>query len=199
MSLAEVLQPPAAPAPQRAPLADRPIDLSADLALQWACTPALWAPLVHHVEDERWYAPLFANDQANGWIITWAPGTALGLHDHGRAAGTVAVLEGALTEQYTSRRPARRPRRVGPLTTRTLRAGSVTSFGRDHIHRLRNEGRRPVVSLHVYTPTLDEMTFYAAPEATEARAVDARLHRAEPSTRLAEIAASVGTAIGGMF
>ena len=156
MSLADVLQPTA----HAEPAADHAIELSADLAMQWACTPALWQPLVRHVDGARWYAPLFDNGQASAWIITWAPGTTLELHDHGDATGTFVVLQGALTERYTDRDPDDRDGALDALAHRTLAAGSVTSFGPEHIHELRNNGSVPVVSLHVYTPSLDGMRFY---------------------------------------
>jgi mannose-6-phosphate isomerase-like protein (cupin superfamily) len=156
MSLADVLQPTA----HAEPAADHAIELSADLAMQWACTPALWQPLVRHVDGERWYAPLFDNGQASAWIITWAPGTALELHDHGDATGTFVVLQGALTERYTDRDLDDWDGVFDTLAHRTLGAGSVTSFGPEHIHELRNEASVPVVSLHVYTPSLADMRFY---------------------------------------
>lgn len=138
---------------------DGATDLSADLARQFACTPVLWQPLVRHLEAERYYVPLFANDRASGWLITWAPGTALEFHDHGDAAGALALVQGSLSERYTDRAVP------GPLAHRTLAAGSVTSFGPDHVHEVRNLGSVPAISIHVYTPSLDNMTFYGALDA----------------------------------
>ena len=90
-----------------------------------------------------------------GWLITWAPGTKLELHDHGDAAGSLAVVSGTLTEQFRHRR------RAEPLATRHLATGSLVSFDADHVHEVANTGFEPAVSIHVYAPSLEGMTFYA--------------------------------------
>ncbi len=46
------------------------------------------------------------------------------------------------------------------LTTRRLTPGSLTTFDATHVHEVRNEGAVPAISIHVYTPSLDNMTFY---------------------------------------
>lgn len=135
--------------------------LTADLAREWAGDPELWRGLVHDVGEGRWYAPLFANDRVNGWLIIWAPGAALDLHDHGEATGTIAVVEGTLSERFFKRDDAI------PLTERDLTTGSITSFGNDHIHEVRNAGTSPAVSIHVYAPSLEGMTFYELTGDTE--------------------------------
>ena len=157
MSIADVLQRAAEPGRNRL---DAPAS-TIDLAAIWACTPALWLPMVHERPGERAYARLFPEADrgpaANAWVITWAPGTAIELHDHGDAAAAVAVVRGTLTEQFTVRGAA------GPLDRRQLPAGSIVSFGEDHLHEIRNTGAFTAVSIHVYSASLDGMTFYDAP------------------------------------
>ena len=157
MSIADVLQRAAEPGRSRL---DAPAS-TLDLAAIWACTPALWLPLVDEQPGERVYRRLFPEagrgPAANAWVITWAPGTAIELHDHGDAAAAVAVVRGSLTERYTVRGAA------GPLDRRHLPAGSIVSLGADHLHEISNAGPVAAVSLHVYSASLDGMTFYDAP------------------------------------
>ncbi len=103
---------------------------------------------------------------------------------HGDAAGTIAVIEGTLTERYaTTTRP-------GPLTTRQLRPGSLTTFEADHVHEVRHDGATAAISIHVYTPTLDTMTFY--PTTPDAPTVIDDASDADVSV-LAHLAARVGS------
>jgi predicted metal-dependent enzyme (double-stranded beta helix superfamily) len=76
----------------------------------------------------------------------------------------VAVVEGRLDETWTTAADVR-ARRSGALRHRTLGPGSVTTFGPDHVHAVRNLGEVPAVSIHVYAPGLEEMTFFDAPAA----------------------------------
>ena len=50
---------------------------------------------------------------------------------------------------------------TGRLRRRRLAAGEAVSFGPDHIHDVANAGRWPTLSIHVYSPRLRSMTFYA--------------------------------------
>jgi hypothetical protein len=144
-------------------------ELSAELAAAWAGAPDRWRPLVRHVPAARWFEPLPIDrdgPDVTAWLITWAPGTGLDLHDHGGSAGTLAVVGGELFERHTT------TAHVGALgdglararlRPRHLRTGSVVSFGDDHVHEVRNDGLQPAVSIHVYVPGLSEMAFYGAP------------------------------------
>src|SRR5262249_22813398 len=91
--------------------------------------------------------------EVSAWSIAWAPGAGLSLHDHGDAAAAITVVRGELREGYTDAAT------VG-FRTRVLRAGSTVELGADHVHEIANVGRRAAVSIHVYAPALDDMTFY---------------------------------------
>jgi hypothetical protein len=132
--------------------------LTAELAAALACSPDRWAPLVAHVPGERWYGRLFDDPEACAWLITWAPGSGLPLHDHGDASASLVVVGGALSERYTSRDDIGRP--GARLRSRHLGLGARASFGADHVHEMRNDGTVPAVSIHVYAPRLDNMAFY---------------------------------------
>lgn len=74
------------------------------------------------------------------------------LHDHGPSAGAIAVVRGALVE--------RTPRPAGGCRTRGLLAADVHVFEAGHVHDVVNEGTRPAMSTHVYSPPLTSMTFF---------------------------------------
>ena len=76
---------------------------------------------------DRGFRRLLGTDAYDAWLIAWAPGGTLDLHDHGGSAGSVVVVEGELMERYTDRlqptpvgdpasptgpRPGHRPTRV---------------------------------------------------------------------------------------
>src|SRR4051794_15523774 len=105
---------------------------TASLALDLACRPATWWHELEVVPSGRWYTRLLETAEAEAWLITWAPGSSLDLHDHGDVAGSLAVVSGALVERFRDRR------RDEPVATRTLHEGSVVSFGPDHAHEVIN-------------------------------------------------------------
>ena len=127
---------------------------AASLATRLGLAPSRWRPLVRHEPGVRRYVPL-PDLGCDAWVITWPPGTGLPRHDHGGAAGAMAVVEGTLVERHA--------RRWAPATIRrrVLDTGSVVAFGPDHIHEVRNDGVVPAVSIHVYAPSLETMHFYA--------------------------------------
>ncbi|HEY5156113.1 MAG TPA: cysteine dioxygenase family protein [Acidimicrobiales bacterium] len=127
----------------------------APVALRLARQPERWAHLVEHCAGERRFSRIDLDD-VEAWVISWAPGTQLGLHDHGGAAGALALVEGQLAERYGDRRTP------GRLRTRILDAVTVVGFDPDHVHAVRNVGVVPAVSIHVYSPSLETMTFFAA-------------------------------------
>jgi predicted metal-dependent enzyme (double-stranded beta helix superfamily) len=47
------------------------------------------------------------------------------------------------------------------LHRRRVERGRVTSFGPGVVHGVSNSGHRPATSVHVYSPPLTSMTFYA--------------------------------------
>jgi hypothetical protein len=120
---------------------------------------------------KRWYEPLCAGE-LDAWLIWWSRGGEVDLHDHGGAGGAVYVLEGRLLETYGSRRGGR-------LQQRTLQADSSIAFGSDYVHDLINVRPEPAVSVHVYGPRLDAMTYYRV-DARSGRLVPDRTERVDP-------------------
>jgi hypothetical protein len=137
----------------------------AEVARTMAETDSLWRPLVRRSQRERWYEPLTRTDDYEAWLIGWPRDSGLELHDHGGASGAVRVLAGGLVEIWWDRSivPAGdgvADRRLGRLSRRTLRQGSTVVFGPTHVHDVRARGRRPALSIHVYSPRLTSITFY---------------------------------------
>jgi predicted metal-dependent enzyme (double-stranded beta helix superfamily) len=88
------------------------------------------------------------------WLLCWAPGQEVALHDHGGASGAFVVTHGLLREAYVSGAALRR---------RVCVPGMVRRVPPQRIHTVWNPGPHPAVSLHAYSPPLTAMTFYTPP------------------------------------
>lgn len=145
----------------------QPTTSLAAIARRYAEDPESWpfAPRFNAVE--RWYARIGGDSDHEAWLLTWLPGQATDLHDHGGSAGAFVVVSGALSEDIVV------PSDPFPVVPRrvTLPAGAARSFGPRHVHRITNPGSVPAVSLHVYAPALREMTRYHLDEGTLRTAV----------------------------
>ncbi len=85
------------------------------------------------------------------WLLSWLPGQATELHDHGTSAAAFAVVAGELTEhRIEGGRVSIHPR---PAATTTWVTPGV-------IHDVHGSGRRPAVSVHAYSPPLTRMNYY---------------------------------------
>lgn len=142
-------------------------------AQQLAAHRAAWAPLLSWSPDERLAVRLGVTDTYEAWLLTWLPGQATGLHDHGGSTGAFVVVEGTLEEATLAP-----PRRHQPaaLVHRTLGAGRARSFGPHHVHEVACRGSVPAVSLHLYGPALASMRRYVLDE--DGRAVIVARERA---------------------
>ncbi len=104
--------------------------------------------------QDRAYRRLLLTEAYEAWLIAWAAGGELDLHDHGGSTGAVVVVEGSLVETYTDRG------RPGPLRTSQIRAGQTLAIGATRVHGVWNPGPADALSVHVYSPPLTTMTFY---------------------------------------
>ena len=115
-----------------------------------------WTEQVRYDPDRRWYSRVGEHDGYEVWLLSWLPGQGTELHDHGQASGAFCVVAGSLTELTV------RGRRSAPATEWVRwTTGEVRRFGPAHVHRVRNDGPKAAVSLHVYSPALTTMTRYA--------------------------------------
>ncbi len=125
------------------------------VTMQLAARPELWADLVVHDPDVRWYLPLHRSNACDVWLLAWERGQDTDWHDHGGSSGSFAVAEGSLVEQY--RVPS--GRRLGH---RRLSAGQAVAFGPGHVHDVAHGGEGSSTSIHAYSPPLVAMTYYTA-------------------------------------
>ena len=104
---------------------------------------------------------LLGNSLNEAWLLGWAPGQHVGMHDHGDAAGAFLVVSGELRERVPDRR----------RSVIDLGAGSTGVVAKGELHDVGNASDSPALSIHVYSPPLATMTFYdstGAPFRTEA-------------------------------
>jgi rhodanese-related sulfurtransferase/predicted metal-dependent enzyme (double-stranded beta helix superfamily) len=144
--------------------------------------PRLWRPLVRHDADDRWYERLLLTAAVEVWLIGWAPGQGTSVHDHGGAAGALAVAEGTLVEQEFAPGGAALERAVVHET------GARVGFAAAHVHRIVNEGPLNATSVHAYSPPGLPMRRYPGGRDAGAVTVDrllararARLERLQPA------------------
>jgi mannose-6-phosphate isomerase-like protein (cupin superfamily) len=134
----------------------------ADLARTYAADPSRWPVRPCFDTERRWYHRIFSAADHEAWLLTWLPGQGTDLHDHGGSAGAFVVLQGALTEATVAGRRDRSAR----LVEHRLAAGRTRPFGPEHVHRVRNAGTTPAISLHVYSPALEQMRRYELADGT---------------------------------
>jgi rhodanese-related sulfurtransferase/predicted metal-dependent enzyme (double-stranded beta helix superfamily) len=113
----------------------------------------LWADLVVHDPDVRWYLPLYRSSSCDVWLLAWEHGQDTDWHDHGGSSGSFAVADGSLLEQY--RVPSGRR-----LARRRLTVGEAVAFGPGHVHDVAHGGAGSAISIHAYSPPLSAMTYY---------------------------------------
>ena len=150
----------------------------------------LWADLVVHDPDVRWYLPLHRSNSCDVWLLAWERGQDTDWHDHGGSSGSFAVAEGCLTEQY--RAPSGRR-----MVRRRLQAQEAVAFGPAHVHDVAHGEGGSATSIHAYSPPLVAMTYYSFTDyglmARETVAVDGpegARGRGGPDTALAAASAS---------
>jgi len=105
------------------------------------------APLVRRDAEARDAVRLVANDIFEVWLIGWPSHHSTTRHDHGRSLGIVLVLDGELHETTNFAM-----KRLGPGEVTVIAPGAVHDVGTTESTAL---------SLHLYSPPLTEMNFYA--------------------------------------
>lgn len=103
--------------------------------------------------DTRWYTRLHTDDDLDVWLISWAPGHATELHDHGGSLGALTVLSGSLHEyRWDGTR----------LRQRLLESGDQAAFPLGWVHDVSSAGNASMetLSVHAYSPPLTAMSYY---------------------------------------
>jgi Cysteine dioxygenase type I len=113
---------------------------------------------------QRWFSRLHSEDELDVWLISWVPGQATELHDHGGSLGALTMLSGALHEYRWNGEQLRR---------RRLAAGDQAAFPLGWVHDVtwapaehatREAVPAPVLSVHAYSPPLTAMSYYEVTE-----------------------------------
>src|ERR1700677_3390655 len=107
-----------------------------------------WMDKVRLRAERRWYERLYRGPDYDIWVISWLPGQSTGFHDHGASSGAFVVATGILEEH----RPGER--------TRVIHPGKPRAFGPDYTHDGCNVSVAPAISIHAYSPPLNEMNEY---------------------------------------
>jgi Cysteine dioxygenase type I len=114
--------------------------------------------------DVRWFTRLHGDDEIDVWLISWVPGQATELHDHGGSLGALTLLSGSLDEFRWDGRQLRR---------RRLEAGDQAAFPLGWVHDVvwaaagvaasvtsLSATQGPTLSVHAYSPPLTVMSYY---------------------------------------
>ena len=156
-----------------------------------AAQAGLWADLVVHDPDVRWYLPLHRSDVCDVWLLAWERGQDTDWHDHGGSSGSLTVAEGSLLEQY-------RAASGRGCSRRRLETGRAVAFGPGHVHDVAHGGAGSSISIHAYSPPLMMMTYYQqsayglmARETVAIEGPEGARGRGGPDTALADATASV--------
>jgi hypothetical protein len=114
--------------------------------------------------DDRWFVRLHGDDEIDIWLISWVPGQATELHDHGGSLGALTLLSGSLDEFRWDGKQLRR---------RRLDAGDQAGFPLGWVHDVvwaptgtahsatpPSATQGPTLSVHAYSPPLTVMSYY---------------------------------------
>src|SRR5258708_14694471 len=123
------------------------------ITVKLAARRELWADLVVHDPDVRWYLPLHRSNACDVWLLAWERGQDTDWHDHGGSSGSFAVAEGSLVERYRQASGRR-------LGRRRMLVGEAAAFGPAHVHDVAHGGVSSATSIHAYSPPLLAMTYY---------------------------------------
>jgi cysteine dioxygenase type I len=141
-------------------------DQAADDVLSGRCDHLL--PRGGVPQSRRWFTRIHGDDELDVWLISWVPGHATELHDHGGSLGALTVLSGSLSEFRWDGRTLRR---------RRLDAGDQAGFPLGWVHDVVWAPRpvsepvkgpapaakvpiQPTLSVHAYSPPLTAMSYY---------------------------------------
>lgn len=112
---------------------------------------------------ERWFTRIYGDDGIDIWLISWVPGHATKLHDHGGSLGALTVLTGSLDEFRWDGEQLRLHR---------LDAGDQAGFPLGWVHDVvwapepaaSAAPLDPTLSVHAYSPPLTAMSYYEVTE-----------------------------------
>jgi predicted metal-dependent enzyme (double-stranded beta helix superfamily) len=123
-----------------------------ELVRSTAADKEKWRRHVRFDAAERYYYLLHSDADVDIWLLTWLPGQATTLHDHGGSAAALHVVTGSLHEDHADQ--------AGRLEHHEIHVGDVHWLAPDAVHDVYNCHAPAAVSIHAYSPPLASMTFY---------------------------------------
>jgi Cysteine dioxygenase type I len=112
----------------------------------------IWEPLVRVDSGHRRFELIYEDDHVDAWVLSWMPGQGTGFHDHYVSSVGIACVQGVVREDWLRYGDGEVPF--------SFRAGDTRRGGPGYIHRVRHERGEPAVTIHVYSPRLDEVGQY---------------------------------------
>lgn len=128
------------------------IDL-ASLVRLFASDTASWRPYVRFDPGGRYWKRLARREGLDLWLLTWLPEQMTELHDHGDSSASFVVIQGQLEEVRVAP--------TGAFSHAVLREGDAVDVPARTVHDVANRSTSPAVSIHAYSPRLEQMTFWA--------------------------------------
>lgn len=154
----------------------RVTDQAADEVLSGRCDHLL--PEGGVPDTQRWFTRIHGDEELDIWLISWVPGHATELHDHGGSLGALTVLSGALNEFRWDGMRLRRRRLDGgdqagfPLgwvhdvvwAPRPIKGPVVVPASTVRDASSTPKSLQPTLSVHAYSPPLTAMSYYRVTE-----------------------------------
>ena len=126
------------------------------VAARMADRPDIWEPLVRVDAERRRFELVYEDERMDAWVLSWMPGQGTGFHDHYVSSVGLACVQGGVREDWM---------RLGePELEFQLRPGDTRRGGPGYIHRVQYADGEPAVTIHVYSPRLDEVGQYRVGE-----------------------------------
>ena len=114
--------------------------------------PEIWAPLVRVDPGRRRFELVYQDDRMDAWVLSWMPGQGTGFHDHDASGVGICCVQGGVQEDVL--------RFAAPEVELQLRPGDTRKGAPGFIHRVRHAAGEPAVTIHVYSPRLDQVGQY---------------------------------------
>jgi len=128
-----------------------------EIAARMARQPDIWEPLVRVDAERRRFELVYEDERMDAWVLSWMPGQGTGFHDHYVSSVGIACVQGNVREDWL--------RFGAPEVESRLRPGDTRRGGPGYIHRVQHAAGEPAVTIHVYSPPLDEVGQYRVDDA----------------------------------
>lgn len=96
-------------------------------------------------------------------VLCWEPGQSSSIHDHGRSNCLYLILDGSMEEDRFELDADGEPQKTG---SKVYGRGGITLAPGHLIHRINNNTDARLVTLHIYSPPLDEAVTHYTPVPT---------------------------------